>query len=161
MTIVRTILPRAAALAIACLAIQRLCIEPYRGNLMITRVDLRTTEMEKRDPQIAVAMAHRNLRDLESVEESRGLDPQWYLLYGANWEAIGEWNRAADAYTRALAIDDRPEIYFRRGFVTVQMGRPDAALPDLVRAARFSEYYAEQLDGSLRLRVDEAVKRKP
>jgi len=160
MTIVKGMV-RIIAIAIACIAIDRLCVEPYQGNLMLTRVDQQTAEMEKYDPRIEVAMAHGNLRDLDQVERSHRLDPQWYLLDAANWEALGEWDRAAEAYTRALRVDDRPEIYFRRGSVMVQMGRVDAALPDLVRAARFDVRYAEQLDGNLRLRVDEAMKHKP
>ncbi|SRR5581483_10418119 len=161
MTIIKILVPRIVVAVLAGAALNRFCIEPYQGNLTVMTVYLRTSEMEKRDPEIEVAIAHRNLRDLEDVETSRRLDPQWYLLYGANWESLGEWNRAADAYTRALRIDERPEIYFRRGFVTMQMGRIDDALPDLVRAVRFDPRFAAQLDPLLRKRVKLAIRQRP
>ena len=100
---------------------------------------------------------------LQIVEES-GLRPAAQSLLEASAglaASSGEWNQAVAAYTRALTIDDRPEIYYRRGLATVQMGRTDDAMPDLLRAARFDPRFAYELDATLRDRVEAAVSHKP
>ena len=79
------------------------------------------------------------------------------LLYGANCEILGRWKEAADAYTRALRIDQRPEIYSNRGLVLLQLGRADAAVADLATAARFNPTSSINVDGELRPRVAAAA----
>ena len=44
------------------------------------------------------------------------------MLYGANCELLNRYPAAADAYTRALRIDDRPELYVNRGMVLLHLG---------------------------------------
>src|SRR5439155_4439355 len=93
----------------AAFGINYFCVVPYRGNLLLVGVGLRTASAEKANPIRTINLAHENLRDLGIAERGCRLDPNWYLLYGTNCELLGRWTEAADTYTRALRIDDRPE----------------------------------------------------
>ena len=61
------------------------------------------------------------------------------------------------AYTRALALYQRPEIYYNRGMTLIGMGRVDEAIADLTIAARFMPQFLEELDGETRRRVAAAA----
>ncbi|HYU26844.1 MAG TPA: hypothetical protein VEO74_16650 [Thermoanaerobaculia bacterium] len=150
-------LVRAAALVAAALGIDRLCIEPHRGAVVEAAVERRTTVAEAVGPQLGAIMARENLRDLDRIASARRLAPSWYVLYGRNCSLMGRWREAVDVYTRALRIDQRPEIYFDRGLARVRLGETDAAVADLATAARFNPFLLEQLDGELRPRVAAAA----
>jgi len=149
-------LVRIAAAIAAIIGIQQLCIAPYRGNLAIGAVEWRSRDEPDNAPR-AIALAHRNLSDLGAAERSRRLDPNWYLLYGANCELLGRWSEAADVYTRALRIDDRPEIYVSRGMARLHLGLIPEAEADLATAARFNPKVLNELDGELREHVAAAA----
>jgi tetratricopeptide (TPR) repeat protein len=148
---------RIAAVAAAAIGIYALCVVPYRANLMLTVVDQRSTLADSANPSRAAELAHENLRDLDVARNGVRLDPNWYLLYGANCETLGRWDEAADVYTRALRIDQRPELYVNRGLVMLHLGRLDAAEADLTRAARFNPNVLNELGGDLRTRVAAAA----
>jgi len=124
---------------------------------MLRSVRQRSALAESLEAGRATELAHTNLHDLDLVARARRLDPEWYLLYGGNCEFLGRWGEAADAYTRALRIDDRPEIYVNRGMVMLHLGRTDAAVTDLATAARFDPNVLNELDGELRARVAAAT----
>lgn len=151
------LLLRAASLVAACIGIDHLGIVPYRGNLVLRQVEKRSLLAQSLDARNAAALAHANLYDLDQAAGGRKLDPAWYLLYGTNCELLGRWTEAADAYSSALRIDDRPEIYENRGLVMLHLGRTDLAISDLATAARFDPSVLDQLDGELRARVAAAV----
>jgi MYXO-CTERM domain-containing protein len=151
------ILIRIAVVAVAGIGIYYVCIDPYRGNLLLPAIAQRSARAQTIDASRATALAHTNLHDLDLVARGRHLDAEWYLLYGGNCEILGRWPEAADAYTRALQIDDRPEIYVNRGMVMLHMGRADAAVADLATAARFDPRVLDELDGELRARVAAAA----
>lgn len=151
---------RAAAVVVAALAIDQLCVQPYRGNLVLREVEERSARAQNLDSRRAKELAHVNLHDLDVGARSRRLDPEWYLLYGANCEIVERWSDAADAYTHALQIDQRPEIYINRGLVMLHMGAADAAVADLTTAARFDPTIIDQLEGELRARVAAAAVRR-
>ncbi len=150
------VLIRAAAVAAAAAAIYYLCVLPYRGNLLLREIEQRSRLAESAPALRAIDLAHTNLRDLDRAR-GRRLDPEWYLLYGSNCEILGRWQEAADTYTDALHIDDRPEIYVNRGMVMLHMAKPEAAVSDLATAARFDPGVIEQLEGELRVRVTAAA----
>jgi tetratricopeptide (TPR) repeat protein len=151
------ILIRIAAVIAAGIGIDYLCVDPYRGNLLLRDVAQRSALADSLDASRATALAHANLHDLDLAARGQRLDSEWYLLYGGNCEILGRWAEAADAYTRALQIDDRPEIYVNRGMVMLHMGRADAAVADLATAARFNPKVLDDLDGELRARVAAAA----
>ena len=149
---------RIAAVIAAAIGIYELCVVPYRANLLLTVVDRRSTLAQSAEPTHAVALAHENLRDLDVARQGVRLDPNWYLLYGTNCEMLGRWDEAADMYTRALRIDDRPELYVSRGMVMLHLGKLAAAEADLTRAARFNPNVLDDLGGDLRTRVAAAAR---
>jgi tetratricopeptide (TPR) repeat protein len=142
------------AFVAACLGIHCLCIVPFRDNLVMREVEERTMLAENTtDPVLVALLARTNLADLERIARSRRLDPAWYVLTARNAEALGRWTDASNAYTHALAIDQRPEIYFARGLLMLQLGRTDAAASDMTAAVRFDPQYLDQIEGDLRARV--------
>jgi tetratricopeptide (TPR) repeat protein len=155
-----TFLIRVAAVIAALFAIDQLCVAPFRGNLLLRDIEQRSARAQTLEPARAKELAHENLHDLDTGARGRRLDPEWYLLYGTNCEIVERWSDAADAYTRALQIDQRPEIYVNRGLVMLHMGAADAAVADLATAARFDPNIIDQLEGELRARVAAAARRR-
>ena len=97
---------------------------------------------------------------LERLDAIRGNcrdDLTWFMLYAANCRVVGEGAEAVRAYTRALALYQRPEIYYNRGMTLIGMGRVDEAIADLTIAARFMPQFLEELDGETRRRVAAAA----
>src|SRR5207253_1525976 len=145
--------PAAIALVIAAVAIQRLCVIPFRDNLVLRDLEQRSQIAGNADALAAAPLARANLTDFARIARSYRLDPQWYMLYGANCELLERWQEAADAYTRALTIDQRPEIYFSRGLVLLHLGQVDRAATDMITAVRFNPALIDGIDGELRARV--------
>ena len=144
---------RAAAIIAAVAGVRFLFVLPYRASLVMPEVEERTVQAKAASSVAAAKLARANLEDLSVIEESRQLDPEWYLLYGANCEVLGRDEDAAAIYSRALRIDQRPEIYLYRGLVMLQLGRVDDAVRDLATAARFQPEIVNDVDGELRARV--------
>ena len=151
--VVRQLLLAIVLLAGAGFAVHRLCVIPFRDNLVMGDVEKRMAIVDNVDSYRATSLARLNLADLDRVASSRRLDPAWYLFYGASCEVLDRWQDAADAYTRALDIDQRPEIYFNRGLVMLHLGQIDRATADMVRAVRFNPFFIDQISGELRTRV--------
>ncbi|HKS22571.1 MAG TPA: hypothetical protein VJZ76_07225 [Thermoanaerobaculia bacterium] len=151
------VVARVAAVAVAAFAINRLCIRPYRGAAVEVEVQQRSAVAESSDHQRAVIIVRDNLRDLDRVAPGRRLAVSWYMLYGFNLAIVDRWDDATDVYTRALAIDHRPEIYFNRGLGRLHLGQIDAGVADMATAARFNPYLLDQIDGELRARVAAAA----
>jgi tetratricopeptide (TPR) repeat protein len=153
----RADLPRLLVAAIvivaASFALLRLYVIPSRDNKIMRDVEERMAVVRSVDATRALPLARANLADLDRAARSRTLDPQWYLYCGANCELLDRWQDAADAYTRALAIDQRPELYFSRGLVLLHLGRIDDATADMVTAVRFNPFLLDQIGGDLRARV--------
>jgi hypothetical protein len=135
---------------IAGFAIHRVCVIPYRANLVMRDVEERMRIVDSVDSVQANSLARLNMADLELVAEARRLDPAWYLYYGANCEILDRWQDAADAYTNGLAVDQRPELYFSRGLVMLHLERLAEAEADMITAVRFNEFLLDQIDGELR-----------
>jgi len=140
-------------IAAAGFAVHRLCAIPFRDNLVMRDVEERMRVVENVDSFQAMSLARLNLADLDGVARSRRLDPAWYMFYGANCEILDRWQDAANAYTNALAIDQRPELYFSRGLVMLHLGRIDQAAADMIHAVRFNPFLIDRIDGELRARV--------
>ncbi|HEY2322593.1 MAG TPA: O-antigen ligase family protein [Thermoanaerobaculia bacterium] len=147
---------RVAAIAFAAFAGYFLCVLPYRANIALATITQRTLNAQNVDPISAAPVARANLHDLAAISTPEKLNPTWYLLYGTNCEILGSKAEAAGIYSRALEIDQRPEIYFNRAMVRLQLGRIDDAVNDLATAARFNPFVLYELSGDLRDRVEKA-----
>jgi len=150
---VRRVMFAVVVIATAGFAVHRLCAIPFRDNLVMRDVEERMRIVDNVDPFRAMALARRNLADLDRIARSRRLDPAWYMFYGASCEILERWQDAANAYTSALAIDQRPEIYFSRGLVMLHLGRIDQAAADMIKAVRFNPFFIDHVSGELRARV--------
>lgn len=158
-------MPRSAAVALralaaagAPLAIWLVALQPYqaaRAEFVIRQRSQRADSAG--DHTRSVILARQNLSELEEIGGPRRLAVTWYVLYAGNCELLERWDGAADAYTRALRIDQRPELYFNRGLDRLRLGQTDAAMADLVTAARFQPAVLDQIDGELRGRVAAAA----
>src|SRR5262245_15794290 len=148
---------RALAAAAAAVAVYVVCVVPYRANLALREVSDRSAVALTADRPTAAILARNNIDVLQGVAMARRLDPSWYMLYAGNCEMLDRLPAAADAYTRALRIDDRPELYEHRAMVLIRLGRTDDAIADLTKAARFDPNVLEHLDGDLRARVTAAA----
>ena len=148
---------RAAAVVAAVILFEYFCVLPYRGNLVLREVAERTAIAGTSDAPTAAILARRNLDDLDHAARARRLHPAWYMFYAANCDVLGRLPAAADAYTGALRVDDRPELYVNRARIFLRLGRTEEAVADLVKAARFDPAVVEQLDGALRARVTAAA----
>jgi len=148
---------RAAAVIAAAVAFYVVVVLPYRGNLVLRAVAERSELARATSPDRAAVAARDNLVALERVAGSRRLDPTWYMLYAANCELLDRGPQAVDAYTRALRIDDRPELYVNRAMIRLRLGQTDAAVADLTLAARFNPGVLDEIDGDLRARVAAAA----
>ena len=144
---------RAVAVIAAMAAAYFACLVPYRGNLALREISERSDVAQGAEPQTAAVLARQNLDDLDRRARGRRLDPAWYMLYAANCVVLDRLPAAVDAYTRALRIDDRPELYQNRAMVLLRLGRADAAVADLAKAARFDPRVLDHIDGELRARV--------
>jgi tetratricopeptide (TPR) repeat protein len=147
------VLLAAVVMAAAGFAVHRICVIPFRDNLVMRDVEERMGMVGSADSYRAMSLARLNLADLDRVAHSSRLDPAWYMFYGANCRILHRWQDAANAYTRALDIDQRPEIYFNRGLVMLQLGQIDQATADMVRAVRFNPFFIYRISGELRTRV--------
>ena len=150
-------LARAAAIVAGALAFYWLCVLPYHASAVEVEVQRRSAFAEKAEPQRAVIMARENLAELDRIARVRRLDASWYMLYGGNYAMLDRWPEAVDAYSRALAIEQRPEIYFNRGLGRLHLGQTDAGIADMVTAVRFNPQLLDQIDGELRARVAAAA----
>lgn len=149
---------RAAAAIAAAIGIWWLCVVPYRAARIEDDVQQRSDRVDAAlNPEQAVVLARLNLRELDGIASARRLSPTWYMLYAGNCEVLQRWSDAIDGYTRALQIDQRPEIYFSRGFARMHAGDTEGGIADLVTAVRFRPFLVEQLDGELRARVSAAA----
>ena len=155
-----TLILHIVVIVAAGFAIHRLCVIPFRDNLAMRDIEQRMSiaqSVAQSDPPRAAPLARANLADLDGIARSHQLNPAWYVLYGANCELLGRWQDAANAYTAALAIDQRPEIYFYRGLVLLHLGRIDGAAGDMITAVRFNPFPLDQIGGELRARVAAAA----
>jgi tetratricopeptide (TPR) repeat protein len=150
---------RILALIAAAFGIYRLCVVPYRDNLLLGEVAQRSAQMQSLRGSEAQSIATTNLRQLDLAERSCRLDPNWYLLYGGNCELLDRWHDALIVYTRGLQIDHRPELYEARGLVLQHLGQTADAEADLVTAARFNPGVLNDLDETLRARIAAAIPR--
>ena len=151
------VLVRVLAVVAAVAAVEVVCVLPWRGNLVLRKVVDQSAIAQSSEPDRAAVLARQNLDDLDRVARARRLDPAWYMLYAANCTILGRVPDAIDADTRALRVDDRPELYVNRGMSYLRLGRTDAAVADLAKAARFNPFVLYDLEGGLRARVTAAA----
>jgi tetratricopeptide (TPR) repeat protein len=144
---------RIAALIVAALALNRYTLRPWQANRVLWTVQQRSQMALQSGPDRAARIARYNIDQLETIAPACATNVDYYILLAANARIMGDNPLAIHEYTAALSADHRPEIYFNRGMTYLESGNVEAAVPDFVRAARFSPTIVESLDGELRKRV--------
>ena len=132
--------------AVAAILIYSLCVVPWRCNRAIRHVHLTTPQLDRMGTVSRARLARENLERLQSVAAGGRTDPNLYLLMSMNAEKLGRPEDAIAYLTDALKIDQRPEIYFNRGAIEIDLGRQDAATRDMVTAVKFNPALAARLE---------------
>ena len=129
--------------------IRQLCIVPYRCAAAMTPLQARTFRAaEISATEAGRIMARQNLERLDALGGNCRDDLNWLMLYAANCRIVGDRQGAVEAYTRALRLYQRPEIYYNRGVTLLEMREPDRAIGDLALAANFNPVLLEQFDAA-------------
>ncbi len=150
---------RAIVLVFAIVALHRLVWLPWSANRILSEVEARSmVALNSGDTVRTALIARQNIEQLHRIAPATREDANYYMLYAANARFLGDQELAADLYTTALQrVDHRPEIYYERGLVYLQMGKVDRAVADLARAARFNPMVVGDLSGELQDRVKKAA----
>ncbi len=95
-----------------------------------------------RDPDFfKVFPRRRRIRELEATVTENPSAGNYEEL-GQLYIDEGKWQKARDAYNRAIsARTDSPDPFYRRGIAEVQLGEFLAAVPDLERAVQADPKY--------------------
>ena len=150
----------AAAVVLGAFAIKRFCVVPYRCNAISGGLQERTFRAAQLEATTeGDILARRNLTQLRALHEGCENDLRWLMLYAANCRIIDDREEAIAAYTRALSLNRRPELYYNRGMTLLEMGKIDDAARDLATAAAFNPDVLNELDEATRERVQKAVPR--
>ncbi|HJQ38103.1 MAG TPA: hypothetical protein VKB93_13280 [Thermoanaerobaculia bacterium] len=87
-----------------------------------------------------------NLADLRRLEGPCRTNAYVYTLQAENEYALGRKEESIALLRRALAVDQRPEIYAAIGNTLFELGRVDEAVESYVIAARFNSLILEQIE---------------
>ena len=151
---------RVAALMLAAFAVQRLVVLPQRANHELDAVERRTEAAAAMAGPEQAIVARDNVARLDRVAAGARTSVDYYILAGDNARIAGDLETALARYSGALTVDQRPEIYFSRGMVRVELHDVDGAVADLVRAVEFSPPTLHRIkDEVLRERVEQALRR--
>jgi tetratricopeptide (TPR) repeat protein len=155
----------AVAIALATLAaIYLFCYRPLRCQY-VKMVVIRPTEVAYQQSfrPGAAALAQRNLWRLTACDCAGSRDVSYHMLNAANYLAMQDHRRAANAYEAALRLDRRPELYLGLGNALAKLNERERATKYLLDAVIFNPYTLLSIeDGELRHRVQElALARQP
>lgn len=143
---------RLAAAGIVCVVaawlLVRYCYQPYRCNQEKKRIELFTRRaVEGGLPAVFVSrQARANMEFADRCLRVAPTDVDLLMEKAASLRLLGRYDDAAQAYRRALLIDQRPEIYFNLGEVNVQAGKNSEAIEAFLVAARFERSWAGRID---------------
>lgn len=153
------LLCRGVAVVLAAAALFRLVWLPLQANIALPGIDQRALRAENSGGTARLMLARKNLDALASIEPVSRLNVDYYILSAVSARQAGDVDRAVAEYTKALAIDQRPELYFQRGNMYVEAGKILPAVADYAYAARFNRHLPDRLTGEMRRRVEAAIGR--
>jgi tetratricopeptide (TPR) repeat protein len=151
---------RVIAVAAGVWGIYSACVLPFGCNREIGVLTQRSMAADAAPQPRSSEMADANLTRLRPLLETCGRNVNVYLLAASNAAIANRQEDAIALLTRALAVEERPEIYFARGESELALRRVADAERDFTTAADFNPAFADSLQGELRARVLAAVERQ-
>jgi len=106
------------------------------------------------------ALARANLEECRRCLEYFPEDHQLYTLYGANLRFVGRLDEALEAFRKALALTERPEIYAQIGEIEIELGNVEAGRAAVMKAAMFHTLYAETVAEPMRSEINAVVRER-
>jgi len=153
---------RALIVLTALALIYRLVVVPVRCAHAILPIEHRTKlALSSTSASEATRLATANLAQLEAVCGACETDVDVFLLRAFNLGILGRQEEALVELANGLRIDNRPELYLRRGQILLEMGRLDAAIAEFAIVARFGPILIEKLDPELRARIAAKITASP
>jgi hypothetical protein len=120
------------------LALDRLCIVPYRLNQTRKVVESVTRRaLEVNGPE-APLVARKSVEQLSPCLAATPDDMDCYMILAANYGIMKRNADAARMYRTALQYDHRPEIYLNLGLTLLDLNQHEAAVSSLVSAVIFN-----------------------
>ena len=148
----------ALLLITACAALaSRVVIPRMRCNLEKAQVNATTKILDSGD---AYARSIRSRRNVEICRRCLALYPndyEFHMLLATNEYWLGEHARAEESYRRALALNERPEIYAYLAVTQLRTGKYDEARKNLVRASLFQMALIDLVSPPLQIEVHDEV----
>ena len=151
------VLRAAAAIVIAAAAVAtlRACVVvPLHCQRIVSRTETRTREAVAAFPEVRRSIARANIGALRRCEGRYPADINLYMLLGANYQIVEEWEAAIEVYETALGIDRRPEVYLNLGMCRMQVDQTERAMEAFVIACAFAPRMLDEVPDSA---VREAV----
>jgi tetratricopeptide (TPR) repeat protein len=140
----------AAAFAGALAGIYAWCVVPYHCNIAKRPLVARTDAIaSQRAPDVARAYAREALVRLRPLQRACPRDIDLLMLEGTNLAVMAHSDEAIAKYRDALAVEQRPEIYFELSAIEYAAGRTDDAIRDGVLAVRFRPFLIADVENPL------------
>jgi tetratricopeptide (TPR) repeat protein len=141
-----------AIVVVALLLLERYCVRPYRANRMNKAAMTRTIwAYDRRETAIGRDTARSNLTRLRKASALSAPTVPTLMIQAVNYRTLSQWEQAIATYNRALAIEQRPEIYLNLAQCELEVRQYDQAIEHYSRAVLFDPLYLGQIpEGSTR-----------
>jgi tetratricopeptide (TPR) repeat protein len=131
-----------AVIAVTPYALDAIAIRPYRCN--IVKKNVQTQSIALLDVPLGPAVSrrvHGFIADLQPCAEACPTDADMYMTLAVTDRILGRPDHAIEMYTEALKIERRPELFFNRGVMRLQVGQRALAIEDFMQACAFADFY--------------------
>jgi tetratricopeptide (TPR) repeat protein len=137
----------ALAFAAALAGIYAWCVVPYHCNVAKRPLVGRTTAIaNERVSDVARAYAREALVKLRPLQRACPRDIDLLMLEATNLAVMQHSDEAIAKYRDALAVEQRPEIYFELANVEYSAGHADDAVRDGALAVRFRPFLIAEFE---------------
>lgn len=141
------------ALLATLVSIQRFVVVPWRCNQLVKLMEA-ALQPALAGNEAARKFLTENIAIAESYRTRVPGDANLNVAIATSYAMMGRHHEALAVYDTALLHDRRPEMYFNRAGIRLNLGDVQGAVDDFTVAARFNPMLAEQIRSeSIRARV--------
>lgn len=136
----------AASLAVvlaAAIVFHQAVVVPYRLNLMIRRVKVRSLAAMQQETVASRRMSLENVRILTELMTPLSIHADALMVRALNYRLHGNYVNAVADYRLANVLDERPEIHFQLSRLYLEMGDLTAHEKHRRAAADFHPSYSD------------------